>query len=174
MPFAPDAAALAALLPGTWHVGATNSPVWLGGDRLRPQLHYDLKTADPLVLRDVVSYTTARGVKKTIVGTDRLRRDRHAVNQNGVDQHDGNTFFWRGAGRLHFATRRWSVTGATEDSNILVIRFAKSMLTPAGVDVVVRDDTGSHAFRTQVAGLSESLGLSQGEFATLTWLEFAD
>jgi hypothetical protein len=38
----------------------------------------------------------------------------------------------------------------------------------------VRDDTGSHAFRTQVAGLSESLGLSQGEFATLTWLEFAD
>jgi hypothetical protein len=169
MPFAPDPAALAALLPGTWHVGASNSPVWLGGDRLHPQLRYDLKTADPLVLRDVVSYTNARGVKKTIVGTDRLRRDRH-----GVDQHDGNTFVWRGAGRLRFATRRWSVAGATEDSNILVIRFAKSMLTPAGLDVVVRDDTGSHAFRTQVAGLSESLGLTQGEFASLSWLVLAD
>jgi len=64
--------------------------------------------------------------------------------------------------------------GATEDSNILVIRRAKSMRASAGVDVIVRDETGSHAFRTQVAGLSESLGLTGGEFASLTWLELAD
>ncbi|CAN5353630.1 hypothetical protein BH09ACT1_BH09ACT1_07690 [soil metagenome] len=159
MPLAPDAAALAALLPGTWRIGATNFPMWLRGDRLRPYFRYDLRTADPLVLDDVVGYTTADGVEKTIVGVDRMR-------------HDG--FVWRGAGLLRFVTSRWAVAGATEDSNILVIRFAKSRLSPAGVDVVVREGTDSLAFRTQVAGLSESLGLTHGEFASLTWLELAD
>ena len=159
MPLAPDTAALAAMLPGTWRVGATNFPMWLGGDRLRPRFRYDLKSADPLVLDDVVSYTTADGIEKSIVGVDRLR---------------GDSFVWRGSRHLSFVTSRWSVIGATEDSNILVIRFAKSVLTPAGVDVVVRDGTDSHAFRTEVAGLSESLGLTHGEFASLTWLELSD
>ena len=70
--------------------------------------------------------------------------------------------------------RRWSVIGATEDSNILVIRFADSRSTPARIDVLVRDGLDSHAFRTEVAGRAESLGLSHGEFASLTWLELAD
>jgi hypothetical protein len=159
MPLAPDPAALAALLPGTWRVGATNFPMWLSGDRLRPRFRYDLKSADPLVLDDVVSYTTADGLEKTIVGVDRFR---------------GDGFVWRGTRLLTLVTSRWSVVGATEDSNILVIRFAKSPLTPAGVDVVVRDGMDSHAFRTEVAGFSESLGLTHGEFASLTWLELAD
>lgn len=159
MPIATDAAALAALLPGTWRVGATNFAIWLGGDRQRPRFRYDLTVADPLVFSDVVSYTTGEGVEKTIVGVDRLRPD---------------GFVWRGTRLLSLVTSRWSVIGATEDSNILVIRFAKSLLTPAGVDVLVREGTDSHAFRTEVAGLSESLGLTTGEFASLTWLELSD
>jgi hypothetical protein len=159
MPLSTDAAALAALLPGTWRVGATNFPMWLGGDRLRPQFRYDLTSSDPLVFDDVVSYTTSDGVEKTIVGVDRLR---------------GDGFVWRGSRLLSLVTSRWSVIGATEDSNILVIRFSKSLLTPAGVDVLVRDGTDSHAFRTQVAWLAESLGLTTGEFASLTWLELSD
>lgn len=159
MPLSTDAAALAALLPGTWRVGATNFPMWLGGDRLRPQFRYDLTSADPLVFDDVVSYTTSDGVEKTIVGVDRLHAD---------------GFVWRGTRLLSLVTSRWSAIGATEDSNILVIRFSKSWVSPAGVDVLVRDGTDSHAFRTQVAGLAESLGLTTGEFASLTWLELSD
>jgi hypothetical protein len=158
MPFAPDAAALAALLPGTWRIGATNIPIWLAGDRLRPQFRYELKSSDPLVFDDVVNYTTGEGMLKTIVGIDRLRTD---------------GFVWRGTRLLSLVTSRWSVVGATEDSNILVIRFVKSVLTPAGVDVVVRDGTDSHAFRTEVAGMSDALGLTHGEFASLSWLELA-
>ena len=159
MPLATDAAALAALLPGTWRVGATNFAMWLAGDRLRLKFRYDLVSVDPLVLDDVVSYTTGDGVEKTIVGVDRLRTD---------------GFVWRGK-RLHsLVTTHWSVIGATEDSNILVIRFAKSRATPAGVDVLVREGTDSHAFRIEVAALAESLGLTHGEFASLTWLELAD
>jgi len=159
MPLVTDAAGLAALLPGTWSVGATNSPMWLGGDRLRPRFRYDLKSADPLVFDDVVSYTRGDGVEKIICGRDRFRAD---------------GFVWRGTRLRSLMTSRWSVIGATEDSNIVVIRFTKSHLSPAGVDVIVRDGTDSHAFRTAVAGLSESLGLTQGEFASLTWLELAD
>jgi len=133
--------------------------MWLGGDRLRPQFRYDLTSSEPLVFDDVVSYETAGGVEKTIVGVDRLRTD---------------GFVWRGRRLLSLVTSRWSVIGATEDSTIVVIRFAKSLVSPAGVDVIVREGTDSHAFRTQVAGLSESLGLTHGEFASLTWLELSD
>ena len=179
MPVASDAAALAELLSGTWRVGATNFPLWLSGDRLRPRFNYALKTADPLVLHDRVTYTTAQGVEKTVSGVDRLhtdrsRRDQRKGDQHGVDQHGGNIFVWRGTGLLRLVTSRWAVVGATEDSNVMVIRFVKSRLTPAGVDVVLREGTDSHAFRTQVAGLSSSLGLTHGELASLTWLEFTD
>lgn len=184
MPLAPDAAALAELLPGTWRVGATNFPLWLSGDRHRPRFNYELKTADPLVLHDTVTYTTAQGVEKIVPGVDRLRTDRprrnqrkgdqHGVDQRGVAQNGGNIFVWRGTGLLRFVTSRWAVVGATEDSNVMVIRFVKSRLTPAGVDVVLREGTDSHAFRTQVTGLSSTLGLTHGELASLTWLEFTD
>ena len=189
MPLAPDAAALAELLPGTWRVGATNFPLWLSRDRLRPRFNYELKTADPLVLHDTVTYTTAQGVEKIVPGVNRLRTDRprrdqrqgdqpdvdqHGVAQNGVAQNGGNIFVWRGTGLVRLVTSRWAVVGATEDSNVMVIRFVKSRLTPAGVDVVLREGTDSHAFRTQVAGLSSSLGLTHGELASLTWLEFTD
>ncbi|MES2092202.1 MAG: hypothetical protein V4531_00085 [Actinomycetota bacterium] len=159
MPFDPDAAVLAALLPGTWRIGATNFPVWLRGDRLRPRFRYDLKSADPLIFHDVVTYTTGEGAQKSIEGIDRFRTD---------------GFVWRGTGLFSVVTSRWSVAGASEDSNILVIRFAKSVLAPAGVDVVVREGTDSHAFRTAVAGNSDALGLTHGEFASLSWLELAD
>ena len=159
MPLVADAAGLAALLSGTWAVGATNSRMWLGGDRLRPRFRYDLKSADPLVFDNVVSYTQGDGVERIICGRDRLRAD---------------GFVWRGTRLRSLMTKHWSVIGATDDSNIVVNRFTKSHLSPASVDVIVRDGTDSHAFRTAVAGLSESLGLTQGEFASLTWLEIAD
>jgi hypothetical protein len=159
MPTTPDAAALAALLPGTWRIGATNVTMWLSGERLRPTFRYEPKSSDPLAFDDIVSYTTATGVEKTILGVDRLRQD---------------GFVWRGRGRLALFTTRWVVAGATGDANIVVLRFSQSRRAPAGVDVIVRDGTDSHEFRTIVAREAEALGLTHGEFASLTWLELAD
>ncbi len=161
MPLRPDAAALTAILPGTWTIGATNVPMWLDGTRLRPRFHFELRSRAPVSLHDVVGYTTPQGTEKTIVGVDRLRPD---------------GFVWRGT-RLHaLTTSRWSVIGATGDSSILVIRFANSHRTPAGIDILVRDGrdgTDSHEFRAEVAGLAGRLGLTNGEFASLTWLELS-
>lgn len=159
MPGTPDAAALAALLPGTWRIGATNVPSWLSGERLRPTFRYEPKSSDPLAFDDTVSYTTADGIEKTVVGVDRLRRD---------------GFVWRGRRHLALFTTRWEVAGATADANIAVLRFSRSRRSPAGVDVIVRDGTDSHEFRRIVAGEAEALGLTHGEFASLSWLELAD
>ena len=150
---------LARILPGTWRVGATNFPMWLSGDRLRPAFNYDLRGSRPLEFGDRVSYLTPNGVEKSIVGVSRWRR---------------GGLVWRGRGLLTLFTSRWSVIGATDDRNILVIRFDKSLVTPAGVDVVIREGTDSHEFRTIVANAAEQLGITHGEFASLTWLELAD
>lgn len=155
MPTASPAFSSAQLLPGIWQIGATNIPLWLGGDRKDPTFSYQLKRADPLVLRDVVSWTTLDGVRKNSVGTDR--------------QH-GRTFVWRGRGVFGLFARRWSVSGASDDNNILAIRFSKSMARPAGVDIIVREGTGADALRATVSASSGLLGLAHEEFASLTWL----
>lgn len=154
-----DADSLARILPGTWRIGATNFPMWLSGDRHQPTFSYELKGTDPLRLGDVVGYSDRSGARKSIVGVDRL---------------SAHGFVWRGRGLLSLFASHWSVAGSTDDENILVIRFSKSLGTPAGVDVVVREGTDSHEFRTTVAGASTELGLAHEEFASLTWLELAD
>lgn len=174
MPVTPDDTALAALLPGTWRVGATNISRWLGGERLHPRFHYELRSSDPLVFEDEVRYTTGSGVEKRIRGVDRLRARASGADESGPRGFRPHEFVWRGRGLRTLASRRFSVAGATEGSTIVVLRFSASLRTPAGVAVVVRDGTDSHAFRTEVAGLSESLGLTPGEFASLTWLELSD
>jgi len=89
----------------------------------------------------------------------------------GTNRFRGEDFRRRGKGLLSFASSRWSVAGVSDDSTIAVIRFAKTLLSPAGVDVVVREGADSHTLRTAVAFSPESLGLSHEEFASLTWLE---
>lgn len=158
MPTEPDEQSLAELLPGTWRIGATNFPFWLGGDRLRPRCSYELRTTDPLSLRDIVSFATANGTEKRIAGVDRWK--------NGE-------FVRRGTGVRSLFPSHWSVAGGSDDGSILVIRFSPSLTTSAGVEIVVRDGADSHTFRTAVATSSDALGLTNGEFASLTWLDLA-
>jgi hypothetical protein len=161
-----DEQTLVRVLPGTWRIGATNFGMWLKGDRLKPSFTYELKRSEPLVLADTVTYSTVAGAEKTIVGVDRLRAD---------------GFVWRGSGLLTPITSRWSVIGISSDASIVALRFSKTLFTAAGVDIIIRDEivrdgiagtgTDSHAFRTMVSSESEALGISHGEFASLTWLE---
>jgi hypothetical protein len=151
-----DHATFADLLPGDWAIGATNFPMWLDGSRLSPKFSYELLAEDPLELGDRVSYVTASGKAKTIVGVDRLR---------------GDEFVWRGKGLLAAFTSRWSVAGVGPDGRFLVIRFSKSIATPAGIDIVVAAGVDSHGLRTLVASAAHEYGLSPEEFASLTWLE---
>ncbi|MGV8852199.1 MAG: hypothetical protein ACOH1M_06500 [Rhodoglobus sp.] len=150
-----DASVLAAKLPGTWSVAATNFPMWLDGSRHNPEFTYDIVGGAELTLADTVSYLTSSGETQTIVGTDRLR---------------GDEFVWRGQGWLKLLTSRWQVVGADDAFDIAVIRFARSRLTPAGIDVVVRTTASVPSVRSAVAHATEQFGISAEEFASLTWL----
>src|SRR5664279_4448890 len=78
-----DASVLAARMPGTWSVAATNFPMWLDGTRHNPEFTYETVNGAELTFSDTVSFTTSDGEPKTIVGIDRLR---------------GDEFVWRGHG----------------------------------------------------------------------------
>ena len=117
--------ALRAVLPGEWRVLATTFPMWLSGRRRQPRFRYGLLTEDPLTLSDEVAYRTARGTPRRILGTDRL------------DAATGD-ITWRGRGLLSVLTSRWRVEWLAEDQELIVLSFARSLVTPAGLDVIGR------------------------------------
>ncbi|MBH0053959.1 hypothetical protein I6E60_07305 [Salinibacterium sp. SWN167] len=150
-----DASVLAAKLPGTWAIAATNFPMWLDGTRHNPEFTYEPAEGDELTLADTVSYTTRAGETKTIVGTDRLQ---------------GDEFVWRGQGWLKVLTSRWQVVGADDAFDTVVLRFSRSRLTPSGIDIITRKDVEVPDVRTTVAHATEEFGLTAEDFASLTWL----
>ena len=107
------------------------------------------------MLGDEVSYVTAEGEQKRIVGKDTWKHDE---------------FVWRGKGLLKPFTSRWHIAGAADDGTVLVIRFEQSLATPAGIDIVVREGTSHPELRKAVARGTEEFGLSPEEFASLTWI----
>lgn len=148
-----DERTLADLLPGTWTIVATNFPMWLTGQRLEPRFTYELVTQSPLVLSDDVSYVE-EGEEKHILGQDTLR---------------GDEFVWRGRKLLRLVSSRWSVAGVSDDGDIAVVRFSKSLATPAGVDIIVREGTSHPEVRRTVAHATDDFGLTPEEFGSLTW-----
>lgn len=154
MSSAADPEALAGVLPGRWTIKATNFPMWTGGANLDPVIEYSLVRSSPLVLGDTVEYHDVRKGARTIVGTDRWR---------------GDCFVWRGRRRLGLLASRWAVAGLVDD--VVAIRFERSAVTPAGVDVLLREGVESPELRSQVAADPARLGLTVEEFASLTWLD---
>ena len=146
---------LAEVLPGSWHVRASNFPMWLSERRIDPVFSYALLSTAPLVLSDDVSWRTPEGETRHIVGVGRLV---------------GSSFTWRGSGLLRVLSSHWSVEGICPDGNLLSIRFGKSLLSPAGIDIIERVGAGSSEPRSLVAASSASFGLTPEDFASLTWL----
>jgi hypothetical protein len=120
-----DQATLREMLPGEWRVLATTFPMWLSGRRLHPTFTYGLLPGEPLTLSDEVSYRTRAGATKRIVGVDRF------------DPASGG-FTWRGRGLLAAFSSRWRIDHLSDDRELVVLSFARSAVTPAGVDVIGR------------------------------------
>jgi len=150
-----DASVLAAKLPGTWCLAATNFPMWLDGTRHNPEFDYVIVEGDELTLADTVRYTTREGESKAIVGTSRVH---------------GDEFVWRGQGWLRLLTSRWQLVGADDTFDTIVVRFSRSRLTPVGINVLTRKSLEQRAVRSTVAHSTDQFGLSTEDFASLTWL----
>ncbi|MBG6054468.1 hypothetical protein IWX81_000858 [Salinibacterium sp. CAN_S4] len=154
-----DDQALADLLPGSWIVAATNFPMWLSGERREPRFNYGLISRDPLVLSDDVTFVAAHG--------KRSGAHRHIL---GKDTYTDGGFVWRGTGMLKLFTSRWRVGGLSDDGSIAAIHFTKTLGTPAGVDIIVREGTAVPELRAIIAHSTEDYGLTPEQFASLTWL----
>lgn len=87
---------------------------------------------------------------KSIVGVDTVLKD-------GIK--------WRGKGLLKALSSHWEI--AYLDANLLIIRFEKSALTPAGVDILVRECTEIKDLEGK--DTLETYGLSKAECRSLTW-----
>ncbi|MFC5501897.1 hypothetical protein ACFPJ4_06540 [Lysinimonas soli] len=149
-----DAEVIANALPGTWHLSATNLPMWLDGSRRSPEREYELLSQQPLAITDRLRFTDAKGASHTIEGTDRWA---------------GEGFVWRGAGRLRLNRARWSI--AALDDDVLVSHFERSRLTPAGTEVAIREGSRHPELRRLIATDLQRFGLSLEQFASLTWLD---
>ena len=150
-----DETSLADTLPGTWSIAATNFPMWLSGQRRQPRFSYVLLSQSPLIFSDDVSYTDAEGAERHILGQDTFKH---------------NEFVWRGRGRLRFFASRWTICGISDDGTIAVVRFSKSIATPGGLDIVVREGVEHPELRALIAGSTVDYGLSPEDFGSLTWL----
>lgn len=139
-------------LPGKWQIKATNFPIWLSGKRHQPTITYGLIEKRPLSFTDLVEYRTSKGKVKSIVGVD-------TVLETDIE--------WRGNGLLNLLRSRWEIVHL--DDNVLIIRFEKSLLTPAGVDILVRECTEKMDFGGIKCSV-ETFGLSKVEYCSLTWL----
>lgn len=140
------------LLPGVWHIQATNFPMWLSGKRKAPSITYGLLSSSPLVLSDLVEYTNKRGKAKSIKGNDTFKR---------------NEFEWRGQGLLKLLSSRWRVLHI--QPGLLLIQFEKSLFTPAGIDILADENMGTE-WKDELLASPDSFGISRDQLQGLCWL----
>ncbi len=138
-------------LEGTWEIKGTTFPMWLSNKRKNPRITYKKTEKNAVELLDLVEYE-AKGKTKQIKGIDRLA---------------GEQFIWRGIGILKVLSSRWQVV--TIKGDVLVIRFEKSLVTPAGVDVLIKKGTNVPNLRKRVLAHYESFGLTLKESNELQW-----
>ena len=150
----PTAGVLRETLPGRWRVLATTFPLWLSGRRRDPVFGYALLPGSPLVLRDEVSYRTRSGATRRIVGVDRF------------DPRSGS-FTWRGRGVLAALTSRWRVVHLSDDRELIVLAFERSLLTPAGLDVIGRGLGARPEARARLAPVLT--GTDRAQYDALHW-----
>ena len=117
-------------LNGTWHVTHSTLPMWKSKRNVR--ITYTSLSDAPDKLDDLVEYQSPTSDKlKTIHGLDTPNPAFPA------------SWDWRGKGWLKIAGSHWEVLGyGVEDGGWAVTYFAKTLFTPAGIDIYSREKGG--------------------------------
>lgn len=123
-------------LTGTWHIVCSSFPLWQSGRRTDATFTYEPLTrhgngtdTGPPRMTDDVAYRTRGGRTRHIRGVD-----------TRLTTHPGSVYRWRGRGLLAALSSQWEVREVGAGDAWAVIVFSKSLVTPAGADVVVRAD----------------------------------
>ncbi|KAJ1305713.1 hypothetical protein OPQ81_010448 [Rhizoctonia solani] len=152
---------------GKWHVIRSTLPLWKS--RSDVTITYSplliSPSSDTLKFDDVVEYrsrSSPGSAKSRIVGVDTLVTRPHGAPEGYTS---GVSYHWRGKGWLMIATSNWQVLGYDSNQGWAVTYFSKTLFTPAGLDVYVRDPT--NVGKEVVDGILEATKKLGGEVGKL-------
>lgn len=114
------------VLQGTWHLIYSNFDMWKNNVKDVTFTYTPEEKDGKPVLLDEVKYTK-EGSEKTITGYDHPE--------------DDTKFTWRGKGLLGVLSSNWQIEWFNHEQDCLIISFEKTMLTPAGVDILSRSSS---------------------------------
>ncbi|KAL4909153.1 hypothetical protein BDW74DRAFT_78042 [Aspergillus multicolor] len=120
---------------GTWHVTHSSLPLWK--DKRNVNITYELLAPDSsgiVKIDDLVQYQA--------FGSDKIKSV-HGVDTPSPD--NPGAWDWRGKGWLMIASSHWECLGfgqAVDDNQWIVTYFAKTLFTPAGIDIYSRRKEG--------------------------------
>ena len=138
-----------AWLSETWHVTHSTLPMWKNKRNVRIQ-YTPLEPSSPSIakentdrLDDLVSYQGLNSNKvSTVHGVDKVA----SSGTSGTSGTSRGEWDWRGKGLLMIASSHWEVLGWGEEEGTgnkwVVTMFAKTLFTPAGIDVYSKDRAG--------------------------------
>jgi hypothetical protein len=140
-------------LLGTWHVTHSTLPIWKKARNV--SITYKPLASSPEKLDDLVTYQSLGGDKlKTVSGTDTPAGP--------------GAWNWRGNGWLMIASSHWEVLGygdvkdgEGDEEQWVVTYFAKTLFTPAGIDIYSRRKEGLKESTLQA--VKEALGKVDAE-----------
>lgn len=139
-----------AWLSEEWHVTHSTLPMWKSKRNVRIQ-YTPLDPSDPSIPKDntdrIDDLVTSQPLNSTKVSTIR-GLDKAAVKDSTTDSGRGE-WDWRGRGWLKIAGSHWEVLGWGEEEGTgnkwVVTMFAKTLFTPAGIDVYSQSREGVQA-----------------------------
>ncbi|KAL9112584.1 MAG: hypothetical protein Q9227_003155 [Pyrenula ochraceoflavens] len=151
-------------LKGTWHVTHSTLPMW----KSKSDVTITYTPLPSNKLDDFVEYRSGHP-SPTNPSTKPKPKSVHGISTPTPGQ--PGAFDWRGRGWLMIASSHWEVLGwgsTAEGRDWVVTYFAKTLFTPAGVDVYSRGGEGLGG--TALEGIKEAmvdLGKGEGEFGKL-------
>ncbi|KZT58604.1 hypothetical protein CALCODRAFT_482230 [Calocera cornea HHB12733] len=157
-----------AAFEGKWFVVQSTLGMWK--TRKDVTITYTPHTPPPhLAYNDHVQYRSSSAPSSkalsSVVGISTLLPTRGAGADDppaAISEH-GAHFKWRGSGLLVIASSKWQVLGYDMDEGWAVTFFEKTLFTPAGLDVYVRQPGAVNkermeAILSEVQGLGEEVG----------------
>ncbi|EMD95160.1 hypothetical protein COCC4DRAFT_34231 [Bipolaris maydis ATCC 48331] len=133
-------------LSGSWNVTHSTLPMWKKNRNVRIT-YTPIASSTPPQIDDVVTYQGLNSdALKTVHGIDKPFDVPNAAPPAGAEGGAGDVaslgYNWRGKGWLVIATSKWEILGYGDEQGTgnswVVTYFAKTLFTPAGIDVYSR------------------------------------
>ena len=134
-------------LSGSWRLHYSTFPIWQKEGISNVTFHYTPSQRDgKAILIDEVKYLKKER-ERTIKGYD---------HPDALDQY---AYTWRGAGILRIFTNKWRIEWMSDAENCIIISFARTFITPAGIDILTKNGTGSETILQEALDVVASKSL---------------